>query len=298
MNRLLLTLLPVVSLACTGGADRPDSTDPRQPSVGEAEQPATGSDRIVDAAGVSHMFPAPPTRIISLIPSVTETLVAIGATELILARTDFDDLPEIAGLPSIGAGLQPNLEAILEQGPDLVVYFSGSSDEATPRRLGEAGIRTFAVRPDRMNDVRKSIRDLGQITNRSTEAAALLLEMDSTMAAVMQSVRGLPGVRTVFSLGGDPPWVAGPNSYVSELITAAGGVNVFSDIDALYGPASLEEFLIREIDVVLMGPEAEASDRIGSITVRRLPAYVALPGPRLHLAARAIAEALHPAAFK
>jgi cobalamin transport system substrate-binding protein len=297
MKRLLFTLCSVSlltawSLACADVAERPDrNTDPNSDSTGVGVP-------VIDAAGVAHQITAPPTRIISLVPSATETLIAIGATERILARTDFDDFAEVSALPSIGAGLQPNLEAILAQNPDLVIYFYGSSDEATPRRLSEAGIRAFGVRPDGVEDVRQIIRDLGNITGRTESADSLLTELDRTMEEVTVRIQGLPRVRTVFSLGGDPPLVAGPDSYVSELIALAGGENVFADIEGLYSPASLEEFLVREIDVVLMGPHDEASDRIGALPIRRLPASVEIPGPRLHLAARAIAEALHPEAFR
>ncbi len=303
MRRFFSTLLPALVLACGTGDDSPGGAG-SAPGVDAGAAAADATERvdaasqIIDAAGVAHVLSTPPTRIISLVPSATETLVAIGATASIIARTDFDELTEVAGLPSIGAGLQPNLEAILAQGPDLVIYFHGSSDEATPRRLSEAGIRAFGVRPDRIEDVRRIILDMGRLTNRTGSAEALLAEMDSVMADVSAQVQGLPRVRTVFSMGGDPPWVAGPGSYVSELITAAGGENVFSDIAGLYSPASLEEFLVRDIDVVLMGPEGEMADRISALPVRRLPGFVSLPGPRLHLAARAIAEALHPEVFR
>lgn len=303
MKHFLATLLPLIALACgdSSGAPRSDSARPdaHPDSTVTSElisQPTI--EPIIDAAGVAHVVSPHPTRIISLVPSATETLVAIGARELIIARTDFDEMDEVSGLPSIGAGLQPNLEAILALDPDLVIYFYGSSDEATPRRLSQAGIRAFGVRPDRIHDVRRIILDLGRLTGRTANADALLAGMDSVMAQVSERIRGLPTVRTVFSLGGDPPWVAGPDSYISELITAAGGENVFSDISGLYSPASLEEFLVREIDVILMGPHGEMSGRVGALPIRRLPAFIEVPGPRLHLAARAIAQALHPDAFR
>jgi cobalamin transport system substrate-binding protein len=297
MKRLLIALLPVLGVLSLACADTTQSTGRTESEPDPAGTTEAGV-QIIDAAGVTHRITTTPTRIISLVPSVTETLVAIGATETILARTDFDELAELSQLPSIGAGLQPNLEAILAQGPDLVIYFYGSSDESTPRRLSESGIRAFGVRPDGVDDVRRIIKDLGTLTGRTTNAQALLAEWDRTMEEVSARIRGLPATSTVFSLGGDPPWVAGPDSYMSELITLAGGVNVFADVTGLYGPVSMEELLVRDIDVVLMGPHGEASERLGGIPVQRLPAFVEIPGPRLHLAARAIAEALHPDAFR
>jgi len=290
VNRILAGLLTVVSLACT---DSPETLD----QVPESNQAAGEAGSVRDAAGVDHVPTTLPARIISLVPSATETLVAIGAIDLIVARTDYDELPELSGLPSIGAGLQPNLEAILAQAPDLVIYFYGASEETTPRRLRDAGIQTFGVRPDRIEDVRKTITDLGAITGHLKEATTLLSDLDASLAEVSARIAGLPRVQVVFTLGEDPPWVAGPGSYISELITVAGGDNVFADVGSLYGPASLEQFLVREIDIVLTTSEGELPEQISRLGVIRLPAFVEVPGPRLHLAASAIARALHPDVF-
>jgi len=259
--------------------------------------PATGT-AVVDAAGVEHSTLERPTRIISLVPSATETLVRIGASAELVARTDFDDLEAVRSLPSIGMGLQPNLEAILSHAPDLVVYFHGESDEATPRRLREAGIRAFGIRPDRIEDVREIVTDLGALTHREEQAAQLLAEMDDGLRDIADRVAGRPTVRTVFAMGGEPPWVAGPGSYVDELIRAAGGENVFADVEALYGPVSVEAFLVRDIEVVLAGPAAQFPETIEQLGIARLPDFIDLPGPRLHEAAEAVARALHPEAFR
>ena len=239
-----------------------------------------------------------PERIISLVPSATETLVAIGAADAIVARTDYDELEAVRHLPSIGMGLQPNLEAILSHSPDLVIYFHGESDETTPRRLREAGVRAFAVRPDRVEDVRKIVTDLGSLTHREEAAARLLDRIDAGLREVGERVAGRETVRTVFIMGGEPPWVAGPGSYVDQLIRAAGGENVFADVEALYGPVSVEAFLVRDIDVVLAEPGSTLPEPIDEMEVQRLPDYIDLPGPRLHEAALAIARALHPEAFR
>jgi len=267
---------------------------PDTPEAPTAETPST----VVDAAGVEHATNQRPERIISLVPSTTETLVALGATDAIVARTDFDELEAVRELPSIGIGLQPNLEAILSHSPDLVIYFHGESDETTPRRLRDAGVRAFAVRPDRIEDVRENIADLGRLTHREEPAAQLLARIDAGLREVAERVAGRETVRTVFTMGGEPPWVAGPGSYVDQLIRAAGGENVFSDVEALYGPVGVEAFLVREIDIVLAEPGADLPEPVSQIGVARLPDFIDLPGPRLHEAARAIAEALHPEAFR
>ena len=273
-------------VACSG---EPDATS--RPS-GAADSDTT----VVDAAGVQHSVSRAPSRIISLVPSATEILVALGRSDLLVARTDFDEIDDLATLPSVGNGLQPNLEAILAADPEVVIYFLGESDDTTPRRLRDAGIRTFAVRPDGVEDVRREIHALGRLTHADAAADSVLTSLDRTLAEIAERVAARPSVRVVFTLGGEPPWVAGPGTYVDQLIQAAGGENVFSDLSGLYAPVSLEEFLSREIDVILVMPGTELPERIGDAEVREVPAFIQLPGPRLGLAAVAIAEILHPTA--
>jgi iron complex transport system substrate-binding protein len=272
--------------------------------TGEPETEADGTRTsgtasvVTDAAGIEHPVSASPQRIVSLVPSATETLLALGQHARLVARTDYDVIDELAALPSVGGGLQPNLEAILAADPDLVIYFLGESDESTPRRLAEAGVGVFAVRPDGVDDVRAQIRALGALTGARPEADAMLAAMDGALAEIRDRIGDRAPVRTVFTLGGEAPWVAGPGTYVDELIRAAGGENVFSDLGELYAPVSAEEFLSREIDVVLVTPGTAMPERMLTGVLHEVPAFVQLPGPRLAEAAAAIARILHPEAFR
>ncbi len=126
----------------------------------------------------------------------------------------------------------------------------------------------------------------------------MLAALDETLAEIRDRIADRAPVRTVFTLGGEAPWVAGPGTYVDELIRAAGGENVFSDLGELYAPVSAEEFLSREIDVVLITPGTKMPDRMLTGELREVPAFVQLPGPRLAEAAAAIARILHPEAFR
>ena len=175
----------------------------------------------------------------------TEALLAMGRASHLVGRTDYDRLPELTDLPSVGGGLQPNLEILVSLDLDLVIRFAGESDLATAERLTELGIAHFAVQPDGIDDVLGIIGDLGRITGAADAADAMLREIRDTLDEVARRVATFPELRVAYLLGGDPPWVAGPGTYIDELMTVAGGKNVFDDLGPLYAPVSMESLLDR-----------------------------------------------------
>jgi len=243
-------------------------------------------------------FELPPQRIISLIPSASAILYALGAGPLLVGRTDFDTSPILAHLPSVGGGLHPNLEALVAMEPDLVIRFAGESDPNTPLRLDELGISHIALRPDGIQDIRNSILTLGGLTQRVQEAETLLEEIDATLAEIRSRVGERTPIRVGYLLGGNPPWVAGPGSYIEELLELAGGINVFSDLTGLYGPVNVELFLVREIDLLLAPEGVEVAIPESGVPLRRVSPSLEIPGPDLAEDAWALARILHPEAFR
>ena len=238
------------------------------------------------------------SRIVSLVPSTTQILLALGGQELLVGRTDYDTSAVLAHLPSVGGGLQPSMESLVVLEPDLVIRFAGDSDRATPGRLDDLGIAHLAVRPDRIADVRALTEELGHLTGRETEAASLIDEMDATLAEIRRRIHGREAVKVAYVLGDHPPWVAGPDTFINELLVAAGGENVFSDLTGLYGPVSPEEFLVRKIDLILT-PEGGAVVLPNSeIPVARVSPSVEIPGPYLALSAWELAAIMHPEVFR
>jgi len=127
---------------------------------------------------------------------------------------------------------------------------------------------------------------------------SLLAQMDSTLGRVAEKVGPYPPKRVAFVLGGSPPWVAGPGTFVDELVRLAGGRNAFSDLSELYGPVSREAFVSRAIDVVLTTRDGELDFVPSGIPVRRVPPGVETPGLDLGDSARILAGILHPEAFQ
>lgn len=244
---------------------------------------------------------SPPTvdrpieRIVALVPAATEALVLLGARDRLVGRTDYDTAQVVAALPSVGGGLQPNLEILRTLEPDVVVAFAGESDVRTAQVLEEMGIPVLEVRPSRIGDVRAMVDQLGRLVGAEGRAAELLAEIDEALAEVAAAVGPLPPVRFAYLLGGTPPLAAGPETFLSELAMVAGGVNVLDDLGALYAPVSPEVLRNRAIDVILMTDGSRIDPRIleGRRAVE-LPSWVEIPGPSLGRSAWEVARALHP----
>jgi iron complex transport system substrate-binding protein len=194
----------------------------------------------------------------------------------------------------VGGGIEPNLEALVALEPDLVVRFAGEQDPRTPSRLDALGVPHLAVRPDRIEDIYGTARLLGDATGYAAAAAALIERIRDGLATVAASVRGLERVQVAYVLGGTPPWVAGPGTYIDEVVSLAGGDNVFADLGALYSAVSPEELRTRDIQVVLLSTGA-TYDR--SLTpgarVEVVGDALEIPGPGVVDAAYRVAELLH-----
>lgn len=277
----------VLAAALTVGCDPPAPANDPGPS-GDAVD-------MVDADGRAVHLGGPASRIVSLVPSATLTLQALGAQGQVVARTDFDTMAWARDLPSVGGGLDPSMEAIVAARPDLVIRFGGPQDPRTPTRLDEVGIPHLAIRPDRVADVLEGIRLLGAATGHQDAAASLVSTIQDTLDAIGARSADRPPVRIAYVLGGTSPWVAGPGTYIDELIHLAGGVNVFADLGRLYGSVSPEEFVAREIDVVMTPRGSRFERRLvpGARFVEAGPA-MELPGPAVVEAAREMERALRP----
>ena len=300
----LRRLLPLLTfaLACSAGdapSDGPKegasaedraATDPGTPSGVDRDGPV----EIVDATGRTIRLDEPADRIVSLVPSATQTLRTLGAKNRLVGRTDYDDEAWASAVPSVGGGLEPNLEAIVTLRPDLVVRFAGDQDRRTPQRLDDLGIPHIAVRPDGIADVLETIRMLGEATGHMAEAASLTSKIRADLARLEARVAPLPRKSVAYVLGGTPPWVAGPGTYIHELVTLVGGDNVFADLDALYAPVSPEEIRSRRIDVVLAsGTTAFDPSLAPDARIEIVDEGLEIPGPDLADSALRIAELLH-----
>jgi iron complex transport system substrate-binding protein len=262
-----------------------------------------------------------PRRIVSLVPALTEMLFAIGAGPQVIAVSSFDDFPpEVTKLPRVGALLDPDLERILSMRPDLVITY-GSQTELEAQ-FARAGIRTFSYRHGGIETVLGTMRDLGQATGRTDAANRKVTEIRGQLEAVRARVKGRPRPRTLLVFERQPRtlqglYVSGGRGFLHELLDVAGATNVFADIPREAIQPSHETLLMRAPAVVLevratgllaasevvheQGVWA-ALPSIPAVRTRRVHFLnddsIVVPGPRVGVAAQALARVLHPEAFR
>jgi ABC-type Fe3+-hydroxamate transport system substrate-binding protein len=281
-------------------------------ACGGAEPERTGAIRATDGAGRIVTLEQPAHRIISLIPASTDIILALGAADRLLARTQFDPDPRLAALPSIGNALSPSVEWLLEQRPDLVVAWPDRQSRSVVTRLEELGIPVFSSQVQTLDDLDRGVEQFGFLLGLEARADSLRAAIRDTLDTVRAAVAGAGRPSVLYVIGLDPPITTGSGTFLDEIIEAAGGTNVFGDQKTLWPAVSVEEALRRQPDVVViaMGESlretvpAELRSRPGwrdmdAVRAGRIAVVDAntfnRPGPGLARAARVLAEVLHPA---
>jgi len=221
-----------------------------------APRPEVPEGSITDDAGRAVALEAPASRIVSLSPATTELLFALGAGEQVVGRTRWcADPAEVSAVPSVGDGLDPNVELIVSLRPDLVVFYHSAMNDAATARLGELGIATASVKLDRLADLTRAAELLGALTGRGSTADSLARTLEPALdrAAAVDS-----GPSVLILAWDNPPIVIGGASFLSEIVALAGGRNVFGDLAQPSATVSIEAVAARDPDVVLAtGGEAE-----------------------------------------
>ncbi|MGH7541845.1 MAG: ABC transporter substrate-binding protein, partial [Gemmatimonadota bacterium] len=301
-------------LATLAGCDRTAGGAPPHPAVrDDAGDPVPSAVR--DDAGGAVSPAAPVQRIVSLVPSLTEVLLALGAGDRIAGRTEFDDDPRLVGVPSVGAAVPPSLEAIAALSPDLVVGWMLPGEEEAWRRLAALGIPVYRAEVETVADVRRHVGRFGRLLGLETEAAALSRRIGASLDSVASRVAGRARPSVLYVVWPDPPQTAGPGTYLDSLIAVAGGRNVFGDVAARWPTVSLEEVVRRRPDVLVIGSSTRDALPGGGgplAGLRASPGWRELeavragrvlvvpsdlfdrPGPRVGEAARRLAAFLHP----
>ena len=273
------------------------------------EAPRTPA-RTADDFGDTLSAGAPPRRIVSLNPSTTELLFAIGAGNRLVGRTTYDMWPAAArAVPDLGPGLRPNVEAVLAVHPDLVVLYASDDNRDAARRLRAAGVPTAAFRVDRIADFERVTRALGTLTGDSAAAQATVDSVRATIARVRTATASLPKPTVFWPLYDQPLLATGSGSYLNELIEVAGGRNIYGFMKEPSPRVTFEDLVRRDPDIVLTSPESRprylADPRWNALRAVRDghllvvdTTLVLRPGPRLGEAARSMALLLHPGSVK
>lgn len=267
---------------------------------------------VEDQTGRRVDIPENPRRLISLAPSITETLFALGLGDNVVGDTDYCEYPPEAKLkPHVGAILTPNLEKIVALKPDLVLGSPEANRRETADRLAQLGIPLYGVTAHSVDDMLRSIEDLGRMLGVEADSKKLAASLRQRIDAVEKRVAPRPRPKVLFVVWYRPLTTAGPNTFISDVIQRAGGTSITENLLGEWPRLSLEEALRRDPDVILF-PRAESfSPRLGEF--QQLPGWrdlravknrkmyfisdaVIRPSPRLVDALEEVAGALHPPA--
>ncbi len=230
MYRVGLAVLTLAVLAC---GSRPPSGGERRDHAGD----------VIALEGQAH-------RIVSLSPALTELLFTLGAGDRVVGRTRWGRDPEAAlAVPSVGDGLNPNIEAVVAQGPDLVLFYLSPSNGVAIERLNGLGVATASIRLDGLEDLVRAARLIGELVG-ATGVDSVLTAFEAQLDTVTAETQERPDV--LLLAWDNPPIAIGGASFQSEIVERAGGRNVFADEALPSLPVSIETIAAREPDVVLV----------------------------------------------
>ena len=224
------------------------------------------------------------SRIVSLVPAVTEMLFAVGAGPRVVGVSSFDHFPpEVERLPRVGALLDPDVERILSLRPDLVVVYRSQTDVLA--QLGRAGIPSFVYSHAGLADVTATMRRLGERIGSGTEAERLATEIERRIDAVRATSAKAVRPKTLVVFGRDAfalrgIYASGGVGFVHDMVTAAGGDNVFADAKREAIQATTELIITRAPEMILE-LRAEPMDReTREQEVRTWSSLVSVPAVR------------------
>jgi ABC-type Fe3+-hydroxamate transport system substrate-binding protein len=215
---------------------------------------------VVDDAGDSVAVTLPARRVVSLIPASTELLFAIGAGPAVVGRTEWCDFPPAAAaVPSLGPGINPNLEAVLSARPDLVILYNSAQHAGVASRLRELGLPAIRINTDALADVPRIAGLLGRLTGHAREADSLSAVFDTALVSATADSALSPRPKVLLLVWEQPPMTIGRGSFLSELVERAGGENLFADVSTSSGPVSIEAVSVRDPDLILTASAGPAS---------------------------------------
>jgi iron complex transport system substrate-binding protein len=328
ITTLLVTalLVALILTACAPSAPAPETAmpEPEEPTEAVVEPTATEPEPtpesivLNDGLGREVVLDEPAQRIVSIAPSNTEILYAIGAGDHVIGRDEISDYPpEVLDVASIGSTYgELNTEAILALEPDLVLAATITTPEQV-QTLEALDIPLYLLpNPMTFDELFANLLVVGEITGNQTQAQELVDELSARVDTITGKMEGSDPVTVFYEVDGtDPtaPWTTGTGTFQDVLIGMAGGANVAADIQG-WGQMSLEELVTRDPEVVIFGegpwvPTTEESlgERAGwgdisAVQQERVYGidtnWVDRPGPRLVQALERMAAMIHPELFE
>lgn len=289
---------------------------------GKAPNQALALVTLVDDTGYVFNLTSYPQRIVSLAPSNTQILFAVGAGDKVVGVTDYDNYPynfsawiAAGNMSSIGNYFNPAIEPIVALKPDLVVAADLSLDAAT--KLRSLGYNVLTLDPKDLDGVLNDIILVGRATGNDVQAAAEVSNLSHRITAVKNGVANATSMPKVYhEIWSEPLMSAGPGTFINSLITLAGGQNIFENATTQYPTVSLEDVIEANPDIIIFpsqmgvasfwGTYNDVANRPGWSTISAVQNHrmytingdiIDEPGPRMVDALEILAQIIHPEIF-
>ncbi len=270
-----------------------------------------------DMLGREVTLAGPPTRIVSLVPSVTESAFALGGEARIIGVSDFCDWPPAArAKPRVGGMVNPSLETLVALKPDLVVGTDEGNREETFVQLQRLGIPVYIVHAHRISEMYDLIARVGALTGRRDAVGPLVAGIQRRIDAVRAAVKARPAPRVLYVLWPDPLLVPGRDSHLTEMIELAGGRSITGGEPVSYVRFSIEAAVARAPEVIVLADHSTGASTAGRAAPEKWQALTSVPairagrlysvdlsvlhryGPRVPEGLELLARMIHPEAFK
>jgi iron complex transport system substrate-binding protein len=326
-RKLTLVVLTFALLlaACTPAATPAPAPTTVPPTEAVApvptDVPASVAETFTDGLGREVSLTLPAQKIVSIAPSNTELIFAVGAGTQLVGRDTFSDYPaEALALPDLGSGYPSyNVEAIIALAPDLVLASPLTASEQI-QSLADQGLSVYVLpNPKTLDDLYLNLLTVGKLTGHEAEATALVNSLQARVKSITEKTASVQEKPLVFyeldaSQDANAPWTTGPGTFMEMLLGLAGARNAGSVLQGEWATISLEELLQQDPDFILLGdalyggvtPEAVAArpgwETLTAVKEGRVYEFddntVSRPGPRMVDGLEALAKLLHPELFK
>ena len=262
--------------------------------------------------GASAAAPGP-ERIVSLAPSITEALFALGAGPEVVGVSQYSDYPAVARrLPQVGSYLTPNVEAIVGLRPTLIIGLSSSANLRAMRALKMMGYSTLIVGEGSVETIELTITQIGHRISRDQQAAELIANIRRHFASVEASLKNADSPKVLMLVGHQPMVAVGSANFLNELIAMAHGTNIAANSEEAWPRLSIEYVIATAPAVIIdgqMGDELVSPDNfwrkyptIPAVKRNRLYGYaedpILRPGPRVGQSLELLATIIHPELMK
>lgn len=300
----LVGLCLAAALACAG-MERQEASGP---------YPKPGFREVTDETGRTVKIPLSVRRVVSLAPSLTETLYALGLQDMLVGDTDFCDYPADAMKKhKVGGAISPNLEEVAALHPDLVLVTKGLNRLETVNALEQMGIPAYATNPNTVEEVVSSTERLAELLGAPEAGTKLAAELEKRLTELKERLKGVRPTRVLFVVWTEPLISAGQHTFVADALRHAGAVSIVNSRqdwpqmsleevvhlqpEYLVFAASHSEAATRDFETLAKRPGWESLEAVKNKRLAVISDAVNRPAPRIVSAIEDLALQLHPKVF-